>query len=140
MMIKQGTLIPGILAASAIAGPVFLAASAAGSLYAMLPKPIVISRGVVVLMYTALLPAVVLGFIIGLVINGLGAMVMTEIGKRLAWARPSFSWAVAGALIGATSILFDPAHVIQPVTFALIVTSAPCAWLCCYWVEWVEDA
>ena len=133
-MSKDGIAGGGIGLASLAAGPIFVAASAAADLYLRLPAPVVVDSQAVTLVTALLVPAMIVGAIISLPLNAIGAVAMLALGERIVAARAPLAWAIVGAACGAgIAAAFDP----EPqIAFALVATSAGCGWLCSRGVAW----
>jgi hypothetical protein len=139
MMKANGTTY-GVIVASLIAGPTFVAAVACAVLYAQLPAAIPVELGAVFALGFAMLLAVVFGMLIALPANGIGAVVMVTLGQHIAGARSWMAWAQAGGVLGAAAFhLFDAGPGSEPLLFATVVTSVLCATICHRKTEWIDD-
>jgi hypothetical protein len=141
-----GSPVFAALPASAAAGPVFLLSLLAAQAYAILPEPVAIEAGGVAgFMVIALVPTIIVGFLISFVPNAIGAYVLSKAGETSETARAPIFWVGAGAMLGfGAAVLFgafQPFASFQdsaPVIFALVLTSAVCAGLCRARTRW-ED-
>jgi hypothetical protein len=138
-MRRTGSLARSVPVAAVLAGPIFVLTTAAASLYLQLPAAIVITPAQLLMLLVLLMPAAIIGAMIGLPINAMGAALMAALGKRFAFARSPIMWSFAGALVGtAAACGLDMGSREAPFVFGLIATSALCGWLCSRGVAWVE--
>lgn len=118
------------LIAAASAGPLFVAAASAADLYLRVPQPVTVGAGEVAQFIAILLPAFLVGGIVGLVPIMLGTLVMTALAERFELARQrEIWWLTGGAIGGALAFAFASPEVPQA-AFALVATSAICAGIC----------
>ena len=114
------------------AGPLFVATYACASLYLQMPRPILLEPSEMASLLVIMVPASLVGFVIGFVPIALGGAIMAALSERFEEARLPQSWAAAGALAGAglDRLLFAQTPWSGPQDFAIIATSAACATLC----------
>lgn len=141
-MIRSKYSLASIVLASLAAGPVFLLGLAASAWAATAASPVPIPAdlgfgtfGVVVVT----IPAIVVGFVLAIVPNILGATVMTRLGRRNVAMRLPIAWALAGGL--ATGLPFEllsiaPAGDDRIGVFAFVFTGTCCALICRRRAEW----
>lgn len=131
----------GILLAGLVAGPLLISTSLLAAAFLMLPEPITVEVEVLPKLLVFLLISMIPGMTVGLLVNGLGTVLMMLAAEHFAWARSAASWTFVGGLIGFTiawplnSPMDFPAAVV-----GMTVTSAICAWLCQYPVDWSDGA
>lgn len=118
----------GIMLAALVAGPTFLLMTGLAELYSKLPAPIVFQPESVLLLIWLSVPATVVGLLIALPVNALGAAAMLALGKGFSPARTRIGWALAGAVLGGLGVWLIGAP--SSPSFALVTTSAVCGWLC----------
>lgn len=136
----SGSVMPGICVAAVAAGPVFVTVTTLASLYLRLPAAIVVTAEAVGVFCLALIPATLLGAIVALPVNAIGALLMTYLGKHLPVVRSSAAWAIAGGVKGGiVAALLDLGDSEPSLAFGLVVTSALCGWLCSRWLRWAPQ-
>lgn len=118
------------LIASVAAGPLFVTSLSLAIVYLRLPQPIVVSAAEAGAFAGALTLASVFGFILGLVPNIVGALIMSNFSERVEELRSPVAWMGAGALFGGCIALLANLDRSEPeMMFALIFTSVACAWI-----------
>jgi hypothetical protein len=137
-MKAAGSPVFAAFAASAAAGPLFLALCACAYLYGQLPHPITVAAADFGMFAALMAPAFIVGFIIAFVPNLLGSAVMATIGESADWGRSPVAWSLAGGFAGAgLALLFYPRDAeAWPGIFALVLTSAICARICRAFMAW----
>ncbi|HEX8571118.1 MAG TPA: hypothetical protein VF759_00035 [Allosphingosinicella sp.] len=127
---------PSIALASLAAGPIFLASTAAASLYLRLPRPVVVEPWQAASFVLMAMPAVIVGFLLSVLPNMIGSRLMVRAGAALPWARAPVAWAASGALMGGGLVGLTGAFSEPAAAFGLIATSACCAAICRLSVCW----
>jgi hypothetical protein len=139
-MYKPQSHAGGMLLAALAAGPLFATSSLLAGIYLMLPQAIPIQTDAIGLLAAGLVFSLIPGMIIGLLLNGLGTVIMMSLASRFAAARSAASWTIVGGLAGlGIAWLLGFVGTNPPILFALIMTSAICAWICQYQVNWRQD-
>ncbi|ATY31632.1 hypothetical protein CVN68_06320 [Sphingomonas psychrotolerans] len=116
----------------------FVLTAALADLYLKLPAPIVIEPQSVLLLVGLCLPAMVIGTIVALPINGVGALAMLAFGGSFAPARSRTAWALAGGILGGVGVwLFETD---ANFSFAVVATSVFCGWLSSWSDAGIADA
>jgi hypothetical protein len=127
-MSRIGNFGSGIGLAAIAAGPTFVLTAVLADLYLRLPAPLIITPQSVVMLLWFLGPATIVGAIIALPVNAIGALAMRMLGEWFAPARTRAAWILAGGLLGGLGVwLLEAEH---PLNFALVATAAFCGWLC----------
>ena len=125
---------PGYAAivASAAAGPVFLASLGAAIFYLQMPRAIAVEElASAALGLAIVIPAFLVGFVLAIMPNVIGAAVMATLSESFGVAREPAIWVMAGGLAGAgIAALTSGFGPEPPIGFALIVTGAVCAAIC----------
>lgn len=139
-MYKSSDHAGGILLAALVSGPLLVTTSGFAAFVLMLPRPIPVDPGAVLMVPIVLGYSLIPGMTLGLLIIAFGALLMKFLALHVALARSAASWTCAGALSGlgiacALGTLSDA----PMIAFGLIVTSAVCGWLCQWRVDWSED-
>lgn len=125
---RAGSPLPAVTAASIVAGPLFLTSAAVASLYLELPKTIVVGPEQFTWFLLTLVPSLLFAFLPAFVLNLIGSSLMIGLTGMGRSALPPEAWLAAGAAIGsgvAASFGAGP-----EIAFALVATSALCAWIC----------
>jgi len=135
-MERSGSLILGVIAATLLAGPLFVVFFAVANIFRQFPEHIFIDSKDAQVLFL-MLPAVVVGACISLIPNIIGANIMADLADEYPFARSSFIWAIVGASTAFVWIcivpgLFDAG----PGGLALVATSAMCAVICRVYVNW----
>ncbi|HST37278.1 MAG TPA: hypothetical protein VLK25_11695 [Allosphingosinicella sp.] len=133
-----GTPVGAAVPASLVAGPVFVLSYAASLVYARLPHPIVVDPETLLGLATILLPATIVGFMIGYCVNIVGALIMAALSNHIRLVREPPAWVAAGAAIGGSIAFLLDGYGRDGPAFALIATSAICAGLCRRGFDWVD--
>ena len=124
---------------SASAGPVFLLSLSAAGAYSLIPQPIEIRPEYLLALAAALLPALVVGFLLSYLLNAIGAYLLSLAGEMSEAAREPEIWIGIGAAAGLLlAMLFGAFPDSGVATFALVSTAAVCAGLCRAQTRW-ED-
>lgn len=119
----------GAICASAFAGPLFVTAVAAATLYLTLPAPIVIRPFELAGFALLLFPATIVGFVIALLPNLIGSGLLALAARHIAPVRYPPVWMLVGGGLGfGIARLFEATS--GPVAFGLVITSAVCALIC----------
>jgi hypothetical protein len=137
MTMKSSGVLPGVLVASAAAGPIFLLFIGLASLYLQLPRPIVIDAWEATgILYT--MPfAMIFGACFSLPANIVGALSMAMFGRYLACARTRLAWALAGGLCGGLlAWVFASDSGLREGGIATVMTSVACAVICRHFIVW----
>lgn len=137
-MSRTGNHWSAIGMASVAAGPVFVLTAALADLYLKLPAPIVIDPQSVLLLIGLCLPAMVVGTIVALPINGVGALAMLAFSGSFAPARSRAAWALAGGALGCIGAWLFATD--ANFSFAVVATSAFCGWLSSWTDAGIENA
>jgi len=128
------------LLATFAAGPLFLITMALAAAYLQLPHPIPFDGTVLLIALPALAFSLIPGMVVGLLLNGLGTIVMTALADHFTWARSAMAWTFAGAVAGfGMARAFGSSPEVEPLQFALVATSAICAWLCHGRLNWHDE-
>lgn len=139
-MIYPTSIVPGTFKASVAAGPTFVALLAATTYYRQLPAAVevgTIGPGNIVGLAGACLVVTIFGFLLAILPNVFGALLLSRAGSFATAARAPLVWAGTGALLAAPVgwLWFsDGADAI--VAFA--GTGAVCASLCRASIRWEE--
>jgi hypothetical protein len=139
MSLQQSPGCGAALAASLVAGPVFLLSLIAATIYVTLPDPVPLDPSTVFGIVLALIPATIVGFVLAFAPNLLGSAVMAGFAEAHEAVRDPFVWVGAGALAG-TGLAALFAEIQSPGGFATIVTSAVCARICRAQFDWGPQA
>lgn len=128
----------GIAVASLTAGPVFAASGSAAALYLRLPCPVAIKPSELMMIAPVGVLSIVVGCVLAVLPNLVGTMLFAGLGDRYPEARLPEFWTIAGALIGVGIAAATGAFQSPPLAFALVTTSAACAWMCRRTIVWDE--
>lgn len=139
MKVMTGTLLPGVFAASVVAGPFFALMTTLATLYLRLPRPIVMDPQDIGLAAMIFFPTLLVGFVVGLPINALGGNLMALIGRYVSAARSKRAWVLVGGAIGLGFAVATGMKDSPEAAFGLVATSAICAGFCSRWVEWDDE-
>lgn len=136
-MERSGSLFPGVVTACLLSGPCFVITCAAAIAYLELPKAVPVNLNAILIVALVMLPATLWGAAISLIPNIVGANLMAGLADRFAFARSSFVWAIVGAAVGLGVFrFFASGYDLEPLGFALVVTSAVCAAVCKVGLSW----
>ena len=119
------------LLALASAGPLFLTSTCAAGAYLKLPLPLIVEPAALAQFAAVLIPAILVGGVLGLVPILLGNALMSTLATHFELAREPAIWWLVGAAAGAALALVFGVWPHEPATaFGLIFTSAACAGIC----------
>ncbi|WP_218016159.1 hypothetical protein [Sphingobium abikonense] len=118
-----------------LAGPIFIALFFIADLYLKLPASIAFEPSNMLGYATNALLLLGLGMAMSVPIAILPILFGMALMQMLVRCSPAFRppvvWAIIGGPIGALPLLaFQPKDIYRPAAFALVATSAICAWLC----------
>lgn len=127
------------LPASTAAGPVFLLSYIGLAVLTIIPGPIPADPEFVIALVFALVPAVIVGFLLSFVPNAMGAYLLSFAGESSETARDPVVWMGVGGILGfGIAVLFGAFESSTEATLALILTSIVCAGICRARTRW-ED-
>jgi len=133
---SKSSLAPGVILACFAAGPLFMVSTALATLYTNLPNPIVVSSSELLGFVAIIAPSIIVGGILALGPTMVGASAMRAFSERYEAARAPIIWTGMGALCGAALALALGAFSDSPAAFGLIATSALCACICRFQLQW----
>jgi hypothetical protein len=124
------------IAASVASGPIFLLSLGAATLYREIPKPIEIEFLQAVSLLMLAVPASIVGLFLSMLPNLCGTFALQRLGGRVALTRAVPIWIAVGGGFGWVIASLVGALDNPNVTFALVFTSAACAYICRRGVQW----
>ena len=136
-MARQGSLMHGVALATLAAGPAFLTAATLGAYCLQIPRPIAIAPQFVFAGVLLLIPATVIGALVSVVPNLLGAIALARLADRLPPLRTGPAWTLIGAALA--FLLFRDTGASEAIfLFPATATGALCATLCRHGIWWAE--
>jgi hypothetical protein len=129
-MQPEPSALAGAAPASLACGPIFLLAYLAAALFLAVPRPIPVGVADAAMLLPVIVTSAVVGTILGLVPNLIGAALMCRLSNAFEGARLPEAWTACGAASGYGMALLLPGSPEPRVAFALTATSAFCAWIC----------
>ncbi|HEY5711867.1 MAG TPA: hypothetical protein VIT38_08225 [Allosphingosinicella sp.] len=131
------------LIASVLAGPIFVLTFALSLYVRQIPDPILLpdlNFQFLSLALIVIIPMVMVGFMVSLFPNLIGAAVMTEFANHHEAAQSPLVWIVAGAAVGTGIAWLGYYQELDPLNFfPPIATSAACAGLCWHFMGWSRE-
>lgn len=130
----------GPILAAAAAGPAFVLLVLFAAYIGSLPEAVPIEPSGVGLLFAILIPAQVLGFVISIAPNFLGAAILGHLGRAALWARTPATWALTGGLVIGVPMAMAGGFSGEEGRFgwALVGTGALCALICRRGASWDE--
>ena len=126
----------GIVVATFAAGPLFITAAAVGSLCLQSPQSIAVEPSDALWLVFGFFFASAGGCILSIVPNLVGTSLLAWLADRWPTARRPEFWTTVGILAGVGIAIADGPSQSPSAAFAVIVTSAACAWLCRRPIVW----
>jgi hypothetical protein len=124
----------GILWSSLFAGPIFILATAAAFFYHSLPNAVAVDENwftaeSAMSLFISIVPVSIFGFILALLPNILGAVVMGQLGRYFETARSPLAWGIMGVAMVAIPLNLFQAFEGDgaPAAVGLLLTAGLCA-------------
>lgn len=114
--------------AALIAGPCFVLSTSAAVLYGRIPEPIIITPGEFFGLLFLMIPASLVGFILGFLPSLLGSVIMGWLARHIPALRLAPIWTLVGGALAGIPYFMEPED--ASFGFAFVVTGAICATIC----------
>jgi hypothetical protein len=129
-----------IVCATLLAGPLYLAASAAFGLVAAIPEPVIIEAPAVIAFLVAMVPAAIGGFFVALLPVAAGVALLSILSFEFSALQRPACWLVAGGGAGpALLLLFGHPPQEGVSTAALVATGMGCARIARAYLSWDDE-
>jgi hypothetical protein len=130
-----------IVCAALLAGPLYLAASAALGLVVAIPQPVIIEAPAVIAFIVAMVPAAIGGFFVALLPVAAGVALLSMLSSEFPALQRPACWLVAGGGAGpALLLLFGHPPQDGEANAALVATGMACARVARAYLSWDDGA